>query len=615
MSHVTTSHRTLDATLDRTLPGRLVLAARRWPDRPALLQKDLGIYVTSTWADYADLVAAVAIALSRRGVGRGDVVAILADNRVEWVVADLAAQAIGAISCGVYPTNAASEVAYVLQHAGAKAVIVEDQEQLDKVLEVRDQLPALRDVIVIDPRGTRGYPVEHVDWRDLVRDGEAARAVDPAHLERALARLEPSDPAVLIYTSGTTAEPKGALWSHDLMVAQADRFVAAARVTSDDTMLSYLPLCHGAEKVTTLLMPLSTGARVHFGEAITTVQADLVEVAPTVFVGMPRIWEKMRAAVEMGLRRGSPLKRRVTSWSLAVGHRLVERQLTGSARRTDRLVRLLIDLAALRALREHLGLQQAWFVLSGGAPIGPELLHWLRAVGIPVVESYGLTEAGVTHLCPLLGRPRIGTVGRALDGVESAIADDGEILLRSATNFLGYLHDPDETARTLTSDGWIRTGDLGEVDDDGFLRVIGRKKQIIITAGGKNLSPAAIENALKASPFIAQAVPVGDGEPFIGALVQIDWDTVGEWAATRRITYTSYEDLTARPEVLELIDTEIARANQQLARVSQVRRFRLLPKQLHQDDGELTATQKVRRDVVIDRYRTLIDDLYGRSRA
>lgn len=600
-----------DQQLRGTLPGRLILTARARGDRTALLQKDRGIYVRYTWTDYRNAVAAAALAWEDLGIRPGDVVAILSDNRVEWVIADLAVQAVGGVGVGVYPTNSVPEVEYVLRHAGARFVVVEDQEQLDKVLAACSALPDLDRIIVVDPRGTRGYDAELIAWHDFLDRGSCLRAGRPEHLEEVVSRIDEDAPAVLIYTSGTTSHPKAAIWSHRVMACQADRIVDAYGMTADDTHLSYLPLCHGAEKLFTEMVALTVGTRVHFGESLATVQADLVEVGPTLFVGMPRIWEKIRANVERDLRKAPWLKRQVFAWAFARGQDIVERQATATATWRTRWIRRIADALVLRALREHVGLNRAWFVMSGGAPIGQDLLAWLRAIGVPVIESFGLTEAGVTNAAPLGSPPRIGSVGPPLGDVECALAEDQEILLRSGTNFLGYLDDEDATRETLSEDGWIHSGDLGAFDDDGWLRIIGRKKDIIITAGGKNLSPSSIENAMKSSSFIAHAVPIGDGRPYVSALLQIDWDTVADWAAQERIGHTSFEDLSSKPEVHGLIAAEVEKANEQLARVSQVRRFRLLPKQLHQDDGELTATQKVRRRFVLEKYSGLVDELYA----
>jgi long-chain acyl-CoA synthetase len=353
------------------------------------------------------------------------------------------------------------------------------------------------------------------------------------------------------------------------------------------------------------------GATVHFGESLDTVQQDLREVSPTVFLGVPRIWEKLQATIEVKMQDASFLKRALYGRWTRRGRELARKRLERGLSSWERIQWRVGDLLVFRALQERVGLRRCWYPLSGAAPIGPEVLWWFHGVGVPIAEGYGLTECtGVSHVNPS-GRIRVGTVGTPIPGVESRTAPDGEILVRGPGVFAGYLHDPDATAATVDPDGWLHTGDIGEIDEEGYLRITGRKKDIIITAGGKNLSPEEIENALKTSPYVKEAVVIGDGRKFVSALVQIEYDTVGNWASRRGIPYTSFGDLSARPEVRDLIATEIDRANQQLARVEQVKAFRLLSKELHQDDGELTATQKVRRTVFAERYGDLIREIYG----
>ncbi len=595
-----------------SLPGRLLELAASMPDRPAIRQKDLGIYVEHSWVRYAGQVQACAAALARLGVGRGDVVSILADNQLEWVVADLATQGLGAIACGIYPTNSAEEVAYILAHSGSKVVVAGDQEQVDKIIEIRDQVPSLERIVIIDPRGTRAYEEDLIPWERLLAEGGVVEDA-AADFAAAVADIGPDDPAVLIYTSGTTGNPKGAVLSHANLTAGADRLVEAMRASADDMILSYLPLCHLAEKVFTELLPLTVGNCVHFGESIQTVQSDLVEVAPTIFLGVPRIWEKMQARVDQGLRRATPLKRFVHARTMAVGFAILRRHEAGSFRATDRVLRLLLDLVAHRALRKRLGLERVRVAICGGASVSPEVLRWFYALGMPLREIYGLTEAGVTHLVPIDAEPRIGQVGPTMTGVECRIAEDGEVMLRSTTTFLGYLNDDAATAEMVDAEGWLGSGDIGVIDEQGWLSIVGRKKQIIITSGGKNLSPEAIENALKDSPYIAEAVALGDSRNYVAALVQIDWDATSDWAAGQRIAATSFADLAGRDEVRALIQQEIDKANHRLARVEQVRGFALLRKQLHQDDGELTPTQKVKRRAVMEIYREEIDAIYARG--
>jgi len=374
-------------------------------------------------------------------------------------------------------------------------------------------------------------------------------------------------------------------------------------------------LCHVAEKIFSLFLPLTTGGVVHFGESIATVQEDLRQVSPTVFLGVPRIWEKMHADATMRMRDSSGLKRRLYRYALAAGRQITSRRDRGESRLGDSLVWRLGDLLVFRALQEHLGMRRCRLPISGAAPISPELLQWFRSIGVAVIEGYGQTEsAGISHINPP-DACRLGTVGTGIPVLDCRIADDGEILIRGPNVFVGYLNQPQATADTIDAGGWLRTGDLGSIDADGYLTITGRKKEIIITSGGKNLSPERIENALKTSPYIKEAVAVGDNRKFISALVQIDYDHTGNWAMRRRIAYTSYADLVAKPPVYDLIRGEILTINESLARVEEVRAFRLLPRELNQDDGEITATQKVRRRVIARTFGDLIDSMYGGSSA
>ena len=588
-----------------TLPGRVLHFAAVRPEETALREKRQGIWQPYTWRAYAEHVAGAARALYDAGVRPGDAVAILSENRTEWLFADLGAQAVGALSVGIYETNPAADVAYILGHSGAKVLVACDQEQVDKALELTEEAPALERIVVLEPRGTRSYEdARLVDWETFHAEGlagGAAAAVD--WLAAQVAERDPAAPSMVVYTSGTTGQPKGALISPRNVLEGSDDMVALLGVGPGDALLSYLPLCHVAEKIFSLFIPLTAGAVVHFGESIDTVRQDLAEVSPTVFLGVPRIWEKMHASVTLKMKDSSWLKR--TLFAALLRRRLARAEDGG----VGRLEWLLGDALVFRALQERLGLRRCWLPVTGAAPIAPELLQWFAAIGVPVVEGYGQTEcAGVSHL-NLPGRARLGTVGQTLPGVECRLAEDGEILLRGTNVFCGYLHDEAATAKTV-QDGWLHTGDVGAVDGDGFLGITGRKKEIIITAGGKNLSPEKIENALKLSPYVKEAVAIGDRRKFIGALVQIDGEAVGDWASRRGLTYTSYADLAALPEVRTLVEGEVHGANERLARVEQVRAFRVFSKELHQDDGELTATQKVRRQAVLEIHGALVEGIY-----
>jgi long-chain acyl-CoA synthetase len=584
-----------------TLPGLLKAWAQSSPDRVALRNKDLGLWQEITWSSYYRQVERTAHAMADLGVGPGDHVAILSDNRPEWVYADLAAQALGARSVGVYQTNPPDDVAYVLKHSRSRLLFCEDQEQVDKAVAIAADTPTVERVVVFDPRGTRRYTDERLmSWASLMEEGERLRGDRPDWVGERIDALDPGAPSMVVYTSGTTGPPKGALISSANALVTSATMVQMLGVTGSDQVLSYLPLCHVAEKIFTLFLPLTVGGVVHFGESIDTVQQDLIEVSPTVFLGVPRIWEKMHASITLKMKDSSWLKRTLFNAALRLGR----------ARSRSGLLSKLADLAVYRPLQERLGLRRCHLPVTGAAPLSEEIIRFFEALGVPLLEGYGQTEcAGVSHINPV-GQARLGSVGIPVHGTEQAIADDGEILVRGPHVFLGYLHDDEATASTVDADGWLHTGDVGVLDPDGYLTITGRKKEIIITAGGKNLSPEKIENALKTSPYIKEAVAVGDARKFISALVQIDYDAVGDWAGRRNIPYTSYADLAAKVQVVGLVDGEVRQANERLARVEQVRKTVILPKELHQDDGELTATQKVRRREVMRIFEPLIEGLY-----
>ncbi len=608
-------HSELCKSIGHTLPGRLAVFAHHWPRRVALREKHRGVWREYTWADYLREVMAAAAALKAQGLGKGDRIAIIADNRPEWLFADLGAQALGVLSAGIYTTNPPADVAYVLNHCKAKVIFCEDQEQVDKVLASPEPLPHLRLIVVMEPEGMRDCADPRLlHWDKFMAPQRAEIPAETVHEQ--LAALDPHAPAVIVYTSGTTAQPKGALLSAHNMLALSEAQLEELNGSEHDTLLSYLPLCHVAEKIFTQFTPLTTGAVVHFGESLDTVRQDLVEVAPAVFLGVPRIWEKLHSGCEVAIRNSSPEKRALYRWAVGVGQRYFAARQAGPVSLGLRAQRALADLLVFTALRERMGLNRCRLAISGAAPIAPELLAWFHAIGVAIMEGWGLTESsGFSHI----NRPeafRLGTVGLAARGCEFKLADDGEILVRGPHVFLGYLDNEAATREAVNAEGWLHTGDLGELEPGGYLKIVGRKKEILINAGGKNLSPAKIENALKTSPYIKEAAAVADGRAFTSALIQIDPELVGDWATRRNLAFTSFEDLSAKPEVVKLIDQEVRRINEaMLARVEQVRAFRLLPKELHQDDGEVTATQKIKRRVVYQKFAGLIEDIYRKGTA
>ncbi|HZN15070.1 MAG TPA: AMP-binding protein [Acidimicrobiales bacterium] len=589
----------------RTLPELLLQRATEQPDRVALREKTLGRWREITWADYAARAAAVGAGLRALGVGAGERVAIHSENRPEWLLADLGAQGIGAISVGVYPTSPAAEVEYLLGHSHTRVVVVEDEEQLDKTLAVRKRLKALETIVVIDTRGVRDLDDPMVMTFAELEDLGRANPIDGWGTAAATDAV-----AMIVYTSGTTGPPKGAMLSHDNLLHAANTFAAAFTTGPEDEVLSYLPLSHVAERLVSLIDALKGGYTVNFGEGGESFAVDLREIQPTFFLGVPRVWEKMLATVEIRMADASRLKRVLYRVAVARGRKLAPKRMRGRLGPIDGAIAALLWILAFRSLREKLGLSRVRVAVSGAAPIAPQVLEYFWALGVPVREGYGQTEGSALATYTPADDVRIGKVGKALPGVELRIADDGEILLRSNGVFVGYLDDKAATAATIDADGWLHTGDVGDLDRDGFLTITDRKKDIIITAGGKNVSPSEIENMLKVSPYVREAIVIGDKRKYLTALIGIEADTVGNWATRQGVAYTTYRDLSERPEVKTLIATCLEGVNAQLAQVETIKRFELLPKELDPEEGELTATQKVKRAAIAKEFAPLIDGMY-----
>jgi long-chain acyl-CoA synthetase len=597
-----------------SIPEMLRDIAREMPDRVALREKDLGIWQQTTYAGYWDLVATVGMALRALGVEPGDKVAIHSENRIAWVVSDLATQGIQAVSVGLYPTNPSTEVEYLLGHSEAKVLIAEDQEQVDKALEVRDRLPNLQRIIYVEPRGLSTYADSILtSWSEFLTLGRERRREHPDLFDELVDTVDVDATATIVYTSGTTGPPKGAMLSHAnlLWTAQkASEIISGNRPERHAEYLSYLPLCHVFGRLYDILGALGMRAAVNFAESIDTLVADLAEVQPTYFPAPPRIWEKMKATADIRMGDASLTKRTLYRWFTRAGLRSVDRLLAkGSRGLAGTVTQGLGWLFVFRSLRKKLGMARCRQAISGAAPIAPELLRFFMALGVPIFEGWGMTETTALGTVNPAGNVKLGTIGTPLEGVEMKLADDGEILVRHGGVFQGYYKNPEATAATL-EDGWLHTGDVGEWVGD-HMRIIDRKKDIIITAGGKNISPSEIENKLKVSPYIKEALVIGDRRKFISALIGIEFDTVANWAQRRGITFTTYRDLSEKPQTIELIRKEVDRVNGDFARVEQIKTFRLLPKELDHDQGELTATQKVKRSVVEGLFTELIEGMYA----
>jgi long-chain acyl-CoA synthetase len=602
-----------------TVVTRLRRHAAETPHKVALREKDLGVWQEITWADYWDNVQTVAHGFLSLGIEPGDRVAILSENRPEWVYSDLGTVAARAIATGLYPTNPPAEVLHVLSDAGARVLIAEDQEQVDKALAVKDELPELERIVYIEPRGVRSYTDPLLmPWDELLAAGRKHRAARPEALDRLMDEVVPEDIVTLIYTSGTTGPPKGAMLSVRNVEFAIETLVERGGFASPppndrDLLLSYLPLCHIAERIFTEWFNLEGGCEVNFAESIDTVQKDLREVQPTIFLGVPRIWEKMHAAIHIRAQNATLLKRmNFRLWTKVadrVAATLVRRG--GNHTLSTRLLYAIGYLFLFRALKDRIGMRKCRFAASGAAPIAPDVLRFYMGIGVPMHEVYGMTENSAVATANRPGRIKLGTVGEPHPGTELRIDEDlGEIQTRHPGVFAGYWKSPEATVVALTEDGWLHTGDVGEWVDGTHVKITDRLKDIIITAGGKNVAPSEIENALKCSPFIKEAIVVGDRRPYLTALIGIELDTVGDWAERSRISYTTYADLSEKPEVRELVQGVVDEVNERFARVEGIKRFCMLRKELDHEDGELTATQKVKRVAISNQFAELVESMY-----
>jgi long-chain acyl-CoA synthetase len=595
--------------------------AQRAPDQVAMREKSFGIWHERRWGDVWNEIEEAAHALLALGVEVGDRVSIHAEDRPEWIILDLATVAVRGITVGLYPTNPAAEVEYLLADSEAVVHLAEDEEQVDKVFAVdRDQISSVRTILFVEARGLVGASDDRLMfWDNFLELGREHRRQHPGAVAARMAEARPDDVMTLVYTSGTTGPPKGAMLTNanaafciDIVVNSEDR-VPGGPPTPKDLIVTYLPLCHVAERIFSTWTHVSTGAVLNFAESIEVVNENLREVQPTIFFAVPRIWEKLHAAALIKSSDASRFKRAVLRVGLALGRRIGRIKVAhgGSHTLESRLLYAVGWVIVFRAMRERLGLRRCRYAGSGAAPIAPEVLEFFIGLGVPVYELYGMTENSAIATANFVGRMKLGTVGEPHPGIGFRIdPETGEIQTKHDGVFAGYWNKPEKTAETMTDDGWLRTGDVGEWVDGTHVRIVDRIKDIIITAGGKNISPSEIENALKTSPYIREAMVIGDGRPFLSALIGIELDNVGNWALRRGIPYTTYRDLSEKPEVVELVEEAVKQANEKFARVENVRKFRLIPKELDHEDGELTATQKLKRSSMMTMFSDLVDSMY-----
>jgi long-chain acyl-CoA synthetase len=598
-------------SVETTFPRLLSENARRYGDRVAMREKTKGIWQEISWETYLKRAKWLALGLLKIGLKGGENVSILAENCPEWLYADLAIQALRGISVGVYPTSSPDQVQYILSHSQSRIVFVKDQEQADKVLEIKGRVPRLIKMVVMDMKGLRDYEDPLIiSYQDVEEYGRKADAQDPKAFERLVEQTEPEDVAFIVYTSGTTGPPKGAMISHKSDIHMIVKGLQPIlHFTDEDFLLSYLPLCHILERNLSMCMPLVFGYTINFAESVETVPQNIQEISPSFFAAVPRILEKLHSAVKIKLEDSTRFKRFVFRIWEPVGIKVAEFRMKDRRPPLGWFLLYVVGyLFSFRPVRDKMGLLRCRCIMSGGAPIAPEVLAFFRSLGVKTVELYGLTET-----CGTVSGPhrvvKHGSVGEPCGALAFRLAEDGEILLKGDSVFSGYYRDPEAT-HALIRDGWLQTGDIGELDEDGHLYIVDRKKDIIITSGGKNISPSEIENKMKCSPYIKEAIVIGDRKQYITTLVQIDYDNVGNWAQNNKIPYTTYRNLAQNPAVYDLVKKDIEAVNETLAQVETIKKFIILQKELDQDDEELTATQKIKRSVIEKRFKEEIAQMY-----
>ena len=603
----------IDVLAGDTIPAMFWNAVEKRGPAVWMRQKELGIWKTWTWDQTALAVREIAGGLMALGLEPGHCVSILSNTNIDWVLCDLAVLACGGVSNGIYPTDAAAQVQYLCDDSATRLLFVENDEQLDKALEVRDQLPLLQHMVVFDMEGLRDLDEPGVIGLDALRElGREHMARHPDELARRSGACKPDDLAILVYTSGTTGKPKGAMHTHGSLTYTLRGYNTLIARDDTDEAMCFLPLCHIAERMGGEYFSLYTGCKLNFVENPDTVPENVREIAPTVFTAVPRVWEKFYSGVMISLKESTRLQQAAYAWAIGVGERIAERVLAGEPVSTGLKLRFYVARwLALDNVRKLIGIHKARFLVTGAAPISPELVKWYLALGLPMLEVWGMTETcGASTGVPASGM-KPGSIGPAAEFNEVRIAEGtGEILVRGPNVFKGYLNQPEKTAEAIDADGWLHTGDVGTMDADGYFRITDRMKDIIITAGGKNVTPSELENELKFSPYITDAVVIGDKRAYLTAIIMIDQENVEKFAQDSDVPFSNYASLTRTTEVQALIQGELDRVNAKFARVEQIKKFFLLDTQLTAEDEELTPTMKLKRKLVEKKYSAQIEQMY-----
>ncbi|MEX0409377.1 long-chain fatty acid--CoA ligase [Aquibium sp. LZ166] len=576
-------------------------------------EKDYGIWLSYTWGDFYEHARLIGLGLLSLGLKRGEVVSILSEDNKEWIYTDLAVQSVGGISSGVYTTDSAKQLQYLVNDSDSRFLFLENDEQLDKYLSVRNEMPGLAKVIIYDREGLHDFADDKVIFLDdLYRIGRDFLKANPNRFDEEIARSDPKETAILVYTSGTTGPPKGAMISHENIIVSIIGSVLTLPVDDSDEQLCFLPLCHILERLISVFTPIGLRSTVNFAESPETVFDNVREVSPHVFTAVPRVWEKVYSRVTIMANDATPLGRWAYRQAIGTGMARARALENGDpVPAATQLAYAFWDFMVLKNLRRMLGFDRLRRGTTGAAPISPDLLRWYQAVGIKVLEGYGMTESSGVISVNLIEDNKTGSVGKVVPGGHLRISPEGEIQYKAPNVFKGYWNKPEKTAETVSQDGWLRTGDVGRLDNEGFLFVTGRLKDIIITAGGKNITPAEIENRLKFSPYVSDAVVIGDKRKFLSCLIMIDQENVEKFAQERRVPFNDFRSLCAAQEVRDLIAGVVAETNAEFARVEQIKDFRLIDVLLTAEDEELTATMKLKRSFVEQKHKKLIDEMYG----
>ena len=577
----------------------------------AMREKHLGIWQEVTWKQYGENAKKTGLALHSLGLKKGEVVSIASEGNPEWLYTDMGIIGAGGVSSGVYTTDSASQVKYLVNDSSTKFYFAENEEQLDKILEVRNDCPTLEKIIVYDMEGLHNFKDDQViSYDQLIEIGEKIDLEQPNLWNDLLQNVNSEDIAILVYTSGTTGPSKGAMINHNNLLYSVNTGLEIFEPMENEEQLSFLPLCHILERSVSVIFPLKSGAVVNFAESIDTVPENIREVSPTVFIAVPRIWEKFYSSITILMKDATFIGRYFYDVSIKTGAKYKEYFIEGKEPPiTLKISFWLCNFFVLTNIKKLLGLSKCRYALSGAAPISPELINWYLSLGIDMREGWGMTETAGVGTAFYSREIKLGHVGRAVNQSEVRIANDGEILFKGPGVFCGYLNKPEQTKETLI-DGWLHTGDVGEMDNYGNIKITDRKKDIIITAGGKNISPSEIENELKFSPFVSDAVVIGDKRKFLSCLIMIDEENVMKYAQDNDIPFSNFESLCKSEEVVNLIDGEVSKVNKKFASVEQVKKFSLIDIQLTAEDDELTPTMKLKRKFINQKYSNIIENMY-----